>query len=102
MDSRDSISKAMPVLRAAVEELLRSRWDDVFRRRALEIAVALEGSLRSSGRSEPAAIAISLTLLLEIEPREVVMLGKHLDEKLHELLGKLEARLTAEGGVQTG
>src|SRR5215510_13260155 len=85
----------VPVLRAAVEELLRSKWDDVFRRRALEIAVAFEGSFRASGHPELAAIVNSIALLLEIEPLEVVMLGKHLDNKLDELLGKLESRLRA-------
>jgi hypothetical protein len=44
----------------------------------------------------------SITLLLEIEPREVVMLGKHLDDKLDELLGKLESRLGADGEVKFG
>ena len=92
----------VPVLRAAVEELLRSGWDEVFRNRALEIAVAFEGSFRASGHEELARTAHSVTLLLEIEPREVVLLGKHLDNKLDELLGKLEARLGTDGEVRTG
>jgi hypothetical protein len=92
----------LPVLRAAVEEVLRSRWDDIFRRRALEIAVAFEGSFRASGQEELARTAHSVTLLLEIEPREVVLLGKHLDNKLDELLGKLESRMGADGDVKTG
>jgi hypothetical protein len=96
------IPGGLPVLRAAIEELLRSRWDDVFRRRALEIAVAFEGSFRAAGQEEMARTVHSITLLLEIEPREVVMLGKHLDDKLDELLGKLESRLGADGEVKFG
>jgi hypothetical protein len=41
-------------------------------------------------------------MLLEIDAREVVLLGRHLERKLDELLGKLEARLGAEGEIQTG
>ena len=92
----------VPVLRAAVEELLRSRWDEVFRNRALEIAVAFEGSFRASGHEDLARTAHSITLLLEIEPREVILLGKHLDNKLDELLGKLESHLGADGEIKTG
>lgn len=92
----------VPVLRAAVEELLKSGWDDVFRQRACEISCAFEGSFRSVGHGELAAVARSLTLLLEIEPREAVMLGKHLEAKLQELLGRLETRLGADGEIQTG
>lgn len=92
----------VPVLRTAVEELLRSGWDEVFRNRALEIAVAFEGSFRASGHEELARTAHSVTLLLEIEPREVVLLGKHLDNKLDELLAKLESRLGTDGEVKTG
>jgi len=92
----------VPVLRAAVEELLKSGWDEVFRNRALEISCAFEGSFRASRKEELAGITRCITLLLEIEPREVVLLGKHLDHKLDELLGKLESRLDADGEVQTG
>ena len=92
----------LPVLRAAVEELLKSRWDDVFRRRALEIACAFEGSFRAAGQPDLAMTANSITLLLEIEPREVELLGKHLHDKLDELLRKLEARTAPQGEVQTG
>jgi len=92
----------VPVLRTAVEELLRSKWDEVFRNRALEISVAFEGSFRSSGHEELARTAHSISLLLEIEPSEVVLLGKHLDNKLDELLGKLESHLGADGEVKTG
>lgn len=92
----------VPVLRTAVEELLRSNWDEVFRNRALEIAVAFEGSFRSSGHEDLARTAHSITLLLEIEQREVILLGKHLDNKLDELLGKLESHLGTDGEVKTG
>ena len=92
----------VPVLRAAVEEVLRSNWDDLFRCRALEISCAFEGSFRASKKEELAGIAHCITLLLQIEPKEIEMLGKHLDAKLDELLGKLESRLGADGEVQTG
>jgi hypothetical protein len=92
----------VPVLRAAVEELLKSNWDDIFRCRALEISCAFEGSFRASRKEELAQITHCITLLLEIEPLEIVLLGKHLDDKLDELLGKLESRLGADDEVQTG
>lgn len=92
----------VPVLRAAVEELLKSKWDDLFRQRACEISCAFEGSFKACGQEELAGIARCITLLLEIEPGEAVMLGKHLETKLHELLGRLEASLGADGEIQTG
>ncbi len=92
----------VPVLRAAVEELLRSKWDEIFRQRAWEISCAFEGSFRATGHEDLSKIARSLTMLLEIDQRESVMLGRHLERKLDELLGKLEARLGADGDVATG
>src|SRR5215510_12346989 len=92
----------VPVLRTAVEELLKSRWDEVFRRRALESSCAFEGSFRASGHEDLARTAKAVSVLLEIEPHEAVMLGKHLEVKLQELLGRLEAGLGANGEVKTG
>jgi hypothetical protein len=92
----------VPVLRAAVEELLQSSWDEPFRRRALEIAVAFEGSVGSGGRADLAALAHTLTLLLEIKPEEVILLGSALSDKLSELLTQLEAKLRSDGGLKTG
>ena len=92
----------VPVLRTAVEEVLRSNWDDLFRCRALEIACAFEGSFRASKKEELAGLTHCITLLLEIEPREVILLGKHLNQKFDELLTKLEARIGADGEVKTG
>ena len=53
-------------------------------------------------KEELAGITHCITLLLEIEPREVILLGKHLDQKFDELLSKLEARMGADGDVKTG
>jgi hypothetical protein len=92
----------VPVLRAAVEEVLRSQWDDLLRCRALEISCAFEGSFRACNKEELAGIAHCITLLLEIEPKEIEMLGKHLDRKFEELLAKLESHLGADGEVKTG
>jgi hypothetical protein len=94
-------AKGVLVLRYAVEELLRSGWDNPFRRRASEIALALEGVFRASGQMEAAGHAHTMTLLLDIPPDEAVMLGKHLEAKLQQLLGQLE-RCPGTGEVQTG
>jgi hypothetical protein len=94
-------AKGVLVLRYAVDELLRAGWDTPFRRRALEIAGALEGVFRASGQPDAANTAHTLTLILDIEPEEAVMLGKHLNIKLQELLGKLE-KCPGEGEAQTG
>ena len=93
--------KGVLVLRYAVEELLIAGWDNPFRRRASEIASAFEGVFRASGQLEAAGIVHTLTLLLEIEPQEAVMLGKHLEVKLQELLGRLE-KCPGKDEVQTG
>jgi hypothetical protein len=95
------LPRGLPVLRSSIEELLKSRWDEPFRQRALEIACAFEGSLRVCGQPDAAAVARTLTLLLQIEPAEAVMLGKHLDRKFQELLGRLES-LLGKGEVETG
>jgi hypothetical protein len=92
----------LPVLRTAVEEVLRSNWDDLFRCRALEIACAFEGSFRACKKEELAGITHCITLLLEIEPKEIELLGKHLHRKFDELLAKLESHLGADGEVRTG
>ena len=94
-------AKGVLVLRTAVEELLKAGWGVPFRRRAWEIARALEGVYRASGQQEAAGIAHTLTLLLDIEPQEAVMLGKHLGAKLQELLGKLE-KCPGANEAQTG
>jgi hypothetical protein len=86
----------VPVLRAAVEELLRSGWDEVFRQRACEIACAFEGSFRSCGHADLAAVARSITLLLELSPAEIAGLGAALQEKLNDLLGQMEKRLSSD------
>jgi len=99
---RIDLPEGIPVLRAAIDELVKSNWDDVFRRRAREIAIAVEGSFRAAGKEELARTSYTITLLLEIEPREAVMLGKSLRNKLDELLGHLDALLRPEGEVQTG
>jgi hypothetical protein len=96
------IPGGVPILRAAVEELLKSSWDEPFRRRALEIAGAFEGSFGSCGRADLAALVHTLILLLEIKPEEVVLLGSALPDKLSELLTHLEARLRSDGGLRTG
>jgi hypothetical protein len=92
----------VPVLRAAVEELLRSGWDDVFRQRACEISCAFEGSFRSCGQEDLATIARSITMLLELSPEQVSDLGAALQDKLNELLGQLEVRLKSDEETGTG
>jgi len=92
----------VPVLRAAVEELLRSSWDEPFRQRAIEIACAFEGSFRYSGRADLATLVHTLTLLLEIKPEEVVLLGSALPEKMAEVLTRLEKQLDSDEGLKTG
>src|SRR5712671_677976 len=79
----------VPVLRAAVEELQKSGWDPIFQQRAVEISCAFEGSFRAGGHLELAAIARSLTLLVEVSPAEVTLLGSALRSKIHELLGRM-------------
>ena len=92
----------LPVLRTAVEEVLRSNWDHLFRCRALEIACAFEGSFRACKKEELAGITHCITLLLEIEPKEIELLGKPLHRKFDELLAKLESHFGADGEVKTG
>src|SRR5579872_1170555 len=99
---RTYLPGGVPVLRAAVEELLRSSWDEPFRQRALEIACAFEGSFRYAGREDLAAHVHTLTLLLEIKPEEIVLLGTALPEKMFELLTLLEKKLQSDGGMKTG
>ena len=90
------------VLRAAVEELLKSSWEKPFRQRALEISCAFEGSFRSSGRDDLAALIHTLVLLLEIKPEEIALLGAALPKRMSELLNHLEEKLSSEGGLKTG
>jgi hypothetical protein len=87
----------MPVLRAAVEELVRSSWNDSFRDRACEIATAFEGAFRSSAREDLAGLVRSMRFLLELSPAEFAALGPALLDKLEGLLQKLEALLDADG-----
>jgi hypothetical protein len=96
------IPGGLPVLRIAVEDLVSSGWSELFRRRASEIACAVEGSFRAFKRVDLAALAHSLVLLLELDYREANDLGPALPEKLTDLLGKMEALLAAEGDTKTG
>jgi hypothetical protein len=86
----------VPVLRIAVEDLLDSGWDDVFRRRTYEIACAFEGSFRSCGREDLAGIARSILHLLELPREKAGALKTAMKEKLTDLLGLLEALLGSD------
>lgn len=99
---RTYLPGGVPVLRAAVEELLKSSWDEPFRQRAIEIACAFEGSFRYAGRADLAAHVHTLTLLLEIQPEEITLLGSALPEKMFELLTLLEEKLGSDEGMKTG
>jgi hypothetical protein len=99
---RTFLPGGVPVLRIAVEELLRSSWDELFRQRALEIACAFEGSFTCAGRADLAAVVHTLTLLLEIRPEEVVLLGSALPNKLSELLTVLEEKVKGDESLRTG
>ncbi len=92
----------VPVLRIAVEDLLDSGWDDVFRRRASEIACAFEGSFRSCGRDDLAAVARSILLLLELPREKVDALEIAMREKLNELLERLEKLLGSDEEKRSG
>jgi hypothetical protein len=91
----------MPVLRIAVEELLDSGWDDIFQQRACEIACAFEGSFKSCGRQDLAAITHTILLLLELDRGNARYLDLALKVKLEELLGRLEALLGSDEETRT-
>jgi hypothetical protein len=90
------------VLRAAVEELLRSSWKESSRRRACEIACAFERCFKTCGHPDLAVIAHSMRLLLEMSHAESAALGAELQDKLNELLRRLEDVLTSDDGRMTG
>ena len=92
----------LPVLRAAIEELLRSSWEEAFRERACEIASAFEGSFRASGHDDLAAQVHSLQRLLELGPGEVADLGNALGEKMNDILDRLETSIGSDPGMMTG
>lgn len=87
----------MPVLRAAVEELIRSSWEESFRERAYEIATAFEGAFRASAREDLAGLVRSIRFLLELSAEEFAALGPALLDKLDELLNRLEGLLDVDG-----
>ncbi len=91
----------VPVLRIAVEDLLDSGWDKLFRRRASEIACAFEGGFKSCGRDDLAAVAHSLVSLLELTPDQALDLKLAIREKLTELLVRLENLLGSDEDVRT-
>ena len=99
---RTFLPGGVPVLRAAVEELLKSSWDELFRQRALEIACAFEGTFRSCGRTDLADLVHTLTLLLDIPTEEITLLGSALTDKLTQLLNLLEEKLESDEGLRTG
>ena len=92
----------LPVLRAAIEELLRSSWEEAFRQRACEIALAFEGSFKASGHEDLALQVHSLQRLLELGPGEVADLGSSLGDKLNEILTRLESSVESDPGMMTG
>jgi len=91
----------VPVLRIAVEDLLDSGWDDLFRQRACEIACAFEGSFKSCGREDLATISHSILLLLELDRGEARDLDLALKVKLTELLERLESLLGSDEETRT-
>jgi hypothetical protein len=99
---RTFLPGGVAVLRIAVEDLLKSSWDELFRQRALEIACAFEGSFRCVGRTDLVALVHTLTLLLEIRPEEIALLGSALPEKMSEVLRLLEEKLESDEESKTG
>jgi hypothetical protein len=103
---RDSIlvylPGGVPVLRIAIEDLLNTGWEEVFRQRASDIACAFEGSFKSCGRDDLAAVAHAILLLLELERETALDLELALKEKLTELLGRLEILLGSDEELRTG
>jgi len=91
----------VPVLRIAIEDLLDSGWDNLFRKRASEIACAFEGSFKSCGREDLAAVAHSLVSLLELTPDKAQDLNLAIREKLTELLVRLESLLGSDEETRT-
>jgi len=91
----------VPVLRIAVEDLLDSGWDNLFRQRASEIACAFEGSFKSCGREDLAGVAHSMLSLLELRREQALELGPALREKLTGLLGRLEKLLGSDEQMRT-
>ena len=92
----------VPVLRIAIEDLMDSGWDNLFRKRASEIACAFEGSFKSCGREDLAAIAQSILLLLELPREKALDLELALKEKLTSLLGRLETLVGTDEESRTG
>lgn len=92
----------VPVLRIALEDLLDSGWDNLFRKRASEIACAFEGSFKSCGREDLAAITQSILLLLDLPPEKALDLELALKEKLFELLARLEKLVGSDKESRTG
>ena len=92
----------VPVLRIAIEDLLDSGWDNLFRKRASEIACAFEGSFKACGRDDLAAIAQSILLLLELPREKALDLELALKEKLTELLVRLEKLVGSDEESRTG
>lgn len=92
----------VPVLRIAIEDLLDSGWDHLFRKRASEIACAFEGSFKSCGRDDLAGVAHSIVSLLELTPDKALDLNLAIREKVTELLGRLEKLLGSDDQSRTG
>jgi len=92
----------VPVLRAAVEDLLRGSWKEPFRTRARDIAATFERCFRSCNQPDLAILAHSITLLLEMSPVERGILGEDLPQKLDELLRGLEEVLVPDEERMTG
>lgn len=77
-------------LERAVVELLDSFWEEPFRRRALELSVALAQASTVLRLSHVASVARSISSLLNLRLEDTFSIQRELREKLVELLGLLK------------
>jgi len=81
---------AIEELNSATEELLKSGWQDAFRRRAHNLAGALTESCSAHRLPQAAGVVRSIGSLIRLSAEEAAALRDALHEKLRELLSMLK------------
>lgn len=95
-DFATSYPAATAALERAVHDLLASSWDEMRRRRAHEMAVALSEGAKMAGWKETGGVLQAMASLLALPLEEVIGIREAMREKLLELLGFMKSSSDVE------
>ena|SRR2546421_9542477 len=88
--------RALTALEGAVDHLVENGWDELLRRHAHEMAVALASGAKAERRDETERTLRAVASLLELSPEQEVLIHEPVRIKLVDLMSMLQRLPTAQ------